>query len=107
MGMCSVVGVAMGSVAPPPQECELYMVAAAATSLVVDVQCDGCQTIVRNGSRFYHNMDLKSQSFDLCPTCFKSEPDHSPLEQLPISFPPQMAQAADQTTTPLTSSTSA
>ena len=38
----------------------------------ITVQCDGCQKLIREGL-FYHNMEMKSSSFDLCPQCFKSE----------------------------------
>ncbi|CAI8006132.1 Zinc finger ZZ-type and EF-hand domain-containing protein 1 [Geodia barretti] len=46
----------------------------------ISVQCDGCQTLIREGL-FYHNMEMKNTSFDLCPQCFKSgfrPENHSP-----------------------------
>jgi hypothetical protein len=63
-------------------EAELFVCAMACSSDKVAVQCDGCQAIVRSGT-YYHNMELKSTSFDLCPQCFKSgsgsrPDDHSP-----------------------------
>lgn len=54
------------------QEGELFISAKARTSAMVSVQCDSCETLVNNGT-FYHNMELKTTSYDLCPMCFKSE----------------------------------
>lgn len=56
-----------------PQEGDLFVsVIARKMSQQVTVQCDGCEKLIENGV-FYHNMDLKTTSYDLCPVCFKSE----------------------------------
>lgn len=54
-----------------PQEGDLF-ISARKMSGEVTVQCDGCEKVIENGV-FYHNMDLKTTSYDLCPVCFKSE----------------------------------
>ena len=71
------------------QEAELFMVAKARSSQMVEVQCDGCESLVRSGT-FYHNMELLSSSFDLCPSCFKSESLSPPLcvQQVTTPLPP-------------------
>jgi hypothetical protein len=48
----------------------------------ISVQCDVCQTLIREGL-FYHNMEMKNTSFDLCPQCFKSGSGSRPENHSP------------------------